>query len=443
MMRSMVFATLFVCPVALAQVDLVISDLPDVFRKGTVNGIHGYAVGFTVCNVGTEHASWQSQTNQHPVEGWGMFRLADGRFEQIGVSWLKHGNFAASSPGCGTCDTRINGNRLGVGCRDTYDALFNSSSYGLGARSEVNPATGVFPFPPRGWTITGNNIYKMCQVAQADLTTPGAMYFVEGNIVHPQDAAAGLGANNASFRRVTVNPSTFVVTPVGATQSQSPAIRAWRDFGLGGQPDPDVVLNSVDVPGDGRLWVASKATLLGNGLWHYEYAIENLSSDRSVGAVSVAVAPGSPVVAPGFHDVDPHSDEVLEGSDWTFERGSCAVMWSTAAHAVNPNANALRWGTLYNFRFDSPLPPASGSIALELFRPGTPSSVLAGAVVPSGARSADFNGDGFRDFFDYDAYVECYETAVCPPGGDADFNGDGFADFFDYDAFVEAFESGC
>lgn len=57
--------------------------------------------------------------------------------------------------------------------------------------------------------------------------------------------------------------------------------------------------------------------------------------------------------------------------------------------------------------------------------------------------SADFNDDGFVDFFDYDQYVECFETGVCPPGDSADFNNDGFADFFDYDDFVLAFESGC
>ena len=52
---------------------------------------------------------------------------------------------------------------------------------------------------------------------------------------------------------------------------------------------------------------------------------------------------------------------------------------------------------------------------------------------------ADFNADGFVDFFDYDAFVAAFET------GDpaADVNGDGFLDFFDYDAFVGAFETGC
>ena len=53
--------------------------------------------------------------------------------------------------------------------------------------------------------------------------------------------------------------------------------------------------------------------------------------------------------------------------------------------------------------------------------------------------AADFNADGFLDFFDYDGYVDAFET------GDpaADINGDDFVDFFDYDAFIAAFESGC
>jgi hypothetical protein len=55
---------------------------------------------------------------------------------------------------------------------------------------------------------------------------------------------------------------------------------------------------------------------------------------------------------------------------------------------------------------------------------------------------ADFNGDGFLDFFDYDDYVACFE-GFGAPGCDADFNGDGFVDFFDYDDFVLAFETGC
>ena len=56
---------------------------------------------------------------------------------------------------------------------------------------------------------------------------------------------------------------------------------------------------------------------------------------------------------------------------------------------------------------------------------------------------ADFNRDGFLDFFDYDDFIRCFEGESCPDGTSADFNNDGFADFFDFDEFVNAFESGC
>jgi aminopeptidase N len=52
---------------------------------------------------------------------------------------------------------------------------------------------------------------------------------------------------------------------------------------------------------------------------------------------------------------------------------------------------------------------------------------------------ADFNNDGFVDFFDYDAFVLAYETGT----PDADINADGFIDFFDYDDFVALYEAGC
>ncbi len=60
-------------------------------------------------------------------------------------------------------------------------------------------------------------------------------------------------------------------------------------------------------------------------------------------------------------------------------------------------------------------------------------------VGPAGC-PADFDGDGTVDFFDYDAFVVCFEDPTCTG---ADFDGDGTTDFFDYDAFVVAFETPC
>ncbi len=56
---------------------------------------------------------------------------------------------------------------------------------------------------------------------------------------------------------------------------------------------------------------------------------------------------------------------------------------------------------------------------------------------------ADYNRDGFVDFFDFDDFVSCFEGVSCVAGQDADFNDDGFVDFFDFDDFVLAFEEGC
>ncbi|MEK6702523.1 MAG: hypothetical protein AABZ53_09685, partial [Planctomycetota bacterium] len=68
---------------------------------------------------------------------------------------------------------------------------------------------------------------------------------------------------------------------------------------------------------------------------------------------------------------------------------------------------------------------------------------LAVLTVTTPACAADFDADGSVDFFDYDAFVNCFEGLACPPGKTADFDGDAAVDFFDYDAFVIAFEAGC
>jgi hypothetical protein len=52
---------------------------------------------------------------------------------------------------------------------------------------------------------------------------------------------------------------------------------------------------------------------------------------------------------------------------------------------------------------------------------------------------ADFSGDGFVTFEDFDAYVEAFEAG----NPAADFDGDGFLTFEDFDSFVGAFETGC
>ena len=56
---------------------------------------------------------------------------------------------------------------------------------------------------------------------------------------------------------------------------------------------------------------------------------------------------------------------------------------------------------------------------------------------------ADFNCDGFVDFFDFSDFISCFEGSSCAAGENADFNGDDFVDFFDFADFITAFEAGC
>ncbi len=90
-------------------------------------------------------------------------------------------------------------------------------------------------------------------------------------------------------------------------------------------------------------------------------------------------------------------------------------------------------GSTYVIAVGSYLTSASGAGVISIScTPDTPTC------------EADFDGDGFVDFFDFDAYAGCFEDPNnCPPGKDADFDNDGFVDFFDFDAYVAAFEIGC
>ena len=95
--------------------DVIVWDLQSYANYGPAAGYHAYALGTTSCNQGDVPLLWQSSTNLHPVIGQNMYRWKDGRFEQIGMGWLKHGFFALSLSDCGPCQS-TDGTTLGVNC---------------------------------------------------------------------------------------------------------------------------------------------------------------------------------------------------------------------------------------------------------------------------------------------------------------------------------------
>ena len=59
-----------------------------------------------------------------------------------------------------------------------------------------------------------------------------------------------------------------------------------------------------------------------------------------------------------------------------------SITWSTETFATNQNANAIRWGTLYNFRFDADQPPQTANATVGFFKTGSPMTVA--IQVPGG-----------------------------------------------------------
>ena len=49
-----------------------------------------------------------------------------------------------------------------------------------------------------------------------------------------------------------------------------------------------------------------------------------------------------------------------------------SITWNSETFAQNQNANAIRWGTLYNFRFDADQPPQNANATVDFFKTGSP-----------------------------------------------------------------------
>jgi hypothetical protein len=132
------------------------------------------------------------------------------------------------------------------------------------------------------------------------------------------------------------------------------------------------------------------------GVWHYEYAIYNQNLDRAIQSFEVVYPLFPPIILNniGFHAPPQHpgfahdgtlGDAGYSSNPWTFTKSFTSATWNCETFVENQNANAIRFGTLYNFRFDSSAPPADSTANIGFFKAGSPISVQIQAPAQSDA----------------------------------------------------------
>lgn len=413
---------------------------PSACPPGYSGNCRGYGVGTDSCNIGTVPVDWCDEpsgcrtttdayhpiapatVSDHSVIGQNLYRLKDGRFEQIGLSFLKHGFLSLNTPES-TCQWNnqgtmssscigppAGGDQLGVGCTDFYSSSLNTS-HPMGRRSQVNGASADHPENPAGGDTVPSYSQRIV-VAEEDLDpalNPGALYWIEGQYVVRDDARSGRlpapgsllgeatsgavhpylgtnGLNNASHRAATVSAG-FGISLTGPTIRELPAIFAWQAV------DPEVEIVNADRPTffkgdpvDGphppgsfhadhwileRFHAARRVTVSALGgptPYHYEYAIHNINSDTAADGFVVDFPGAATFADVGFHDIDHHSGEPYDTSDWTIDVDGPNGRLTWSAVDDGDDTNALRWGTTFSFWFDSDRPPAQAAHSLDLFK---------------------------------------------------------------------------
>jgi hypothetical protein len=381
--------------------DIIVGDMPGLAQFGSASGQVGLGVGTTSCNNGSVPVHFYLLPNpDHSIFTQNLYRMSGGasnndRFEQVGQAWIKHTFGASQDNACAFgCTPFGDDSELGVGCSDPYLASQNASQNdhvgALGSRAWINPFTGAFPVNPRpenhsGHVHTGTSHRILVNATDLNTTlNPGATYYCEVQYDSPHEYAwcqAHPGEcnmyNNASYKRYNVTGTTsFTFSAVGSAIRMTPATGAWTGATSSTvEPAPGV---------DGRAFVVYKVTSPSAGVWHYEYAIHNQNLDRSIQSFSVPLGCGIALSNTGFHAPPNHPGFPNDGTVgntgfsnavWTASQTSDSMSWNTETLAQNPNANAVRYGTMYNFRFDSNRPPTAVNATVGFFKTGTPITV--------------------------------------------------------------------
>jgi hypothetical protein len=374
----------------------VVDNLTYYGRRGPAhpNGEIGTAMLYTMCNPGSVNIPWFAPMQpDHPMFAFLVARVHNDKIEQINDwSFVKHAFASATSNGaCGTCQNPGTSSLMGINCSDTYGASTNASRTYLGPPEEIDPwlnewppvgsyfdigdpSQAGYPAPADGVRSLSQSIFDSVDnrvtIDEIDLTTAGASYYYGMQMLHRGEALANRG-DNLAHRGMdpSFDGSSWSFPNNSEAQAYGSVLDRWSGATV------DSASNGLD---DGRFYVASKATSLGGGHYHYEYAVHNVDNSRGGGSFRVPIDTGATASNYTFGDLD-----IDDGNDWSVAQIGNEVVFTAAS------SNPLEWNTIYNFGFDADFAPGSTTCAIDEHRPGAGASFVNVAVTgPSGATFA-------------------------------------------------------
>lgn len=356
------------------------NDSPFLFgRRGPAhpNGEIGMACSYAMCNPGTVPIQWTAPMNaNHPMFAMSVVRESNGRFEQITdaeTTYVKHAFGAANSASTcgGTCQTT--GTGLRVNCTDVYGASLNGSRFYLGPASEIDPWTGIWnpvgsyfdrgdpEVAPPGNTdgvrsLQSNSggfptdpVKNRVTLKEQDLLVPGTLWYCCHIVVRGEDG--DLHWDNLGHRQLTAqwNGATWALGAPGAF-NQGSVLSKWTGASLS---------NARNGEDDGHFLVAVKVTPLTGGMYHYEYALQNVDNHRGGASLRIKVCPTTTVTNITFRDTNANPLD-----EWIATRVGTELAFNAAP------TNPLDWNHIYNFGFDCDVAPMAGNVVVDQARIG-------------------------------------------------------------------------
>src|SRR3954470_15164327 len=103
--------------------DLVVAEITGASAYVSAGSPKAYSLALSYCNLGDGPANFDSSSGQHPVVTQNLYRLQNGRFEQIGQAWAQHLLAGALQQAlCATCAAWPDSSKLGAGCSSADSA---------------------------------------------------------------------------------------------------------------------------------------------------------------------------------------------------------------------------------------------------------------------------------------------------------------------------------